>query len=276
LLKVLEEQKPEMKSTAKNSPRAKPIPRMRRAARATLRQRALAGDADAMREYGGLLAETPATREEGLAWEIRAAEAGACFGAFNAAMTCSMLGRPTECIRWLRRARRGGDRSADLCLGVAAAAGYGVPRDLARAARLFRSVLRLTPVSEVSLSEMDDAAGFLAMLADGRPVRIAPAGIGGTHPRIGLAKTIAFAGTLRGRTPEFLYWRACLRMERRSRFREAIEDFSRAALMLQSRSPRSRADREMLADSRRLEAWLRKEIALPARQIESYRTAFNP
>ena len=253
------ERKTEMKSTAQTPSRAKPIPRMRRDARATLRQRALAGDADAMCEYGGRLAEDPATREEGLAWEIRSAEAGACFGAFNAAMTCSMLGRPTECIRWLRRARRDGERSADLCLGVSAAAGYGVPRDLARAARLFRAVLRSTPVSEVCLSEMDDAAGFLAMLADGRPIRIAPAGIGGTHPKIGLAKTIAFAGTLRGRTPEFLYWRGCLRMERRSHFREAIADFSRAARILQSRSPRSRADGEMLADSRRLEAWLSRQ-----------------
>ena len=115
------ERKTEMKSTAQTPSRAKPIPRMRRDARATLRQRALAGDADAMCEYGGRLAEDPATREEGLAWEIRSAEAGACFGAFNAAMTCSMLGRPTECIRWLRRARRDGERSADLCLGVSVA-----------------------------------------------------------------------------------------------------------------------------------------------------------
>ncbi len=213
---------------------------------ASLRRAALSGDAEAMCEYGGRLADNPATREEGLAWEIRAAERGCPNAANNAAMTCSMLGRPADCVAWLRRAFADGERNVALPLGIALAAGYGVPQDLVAAKRLFRLVLRLNPLEDACLADLDDAAGFLAMLKEGCSIRVHPRSIGATHPDINIEKTIAFAGTLRGRTPEFFYWRANLRMERHTHDREAIGDFTRAIRLLDARKRPERTDRVLL------------------------------
>lgn len=212
----------------------------------SLRRAAQSGDAEAMCEYGDRLADNPATREEGLSWEIRAAERGCPTAANNAAMTCSMLGRPADCIVWLRRAIAGAERDVALSLGVALAAGYGLPRDLASAERRFRSVLRLNPLADACLADLDDAAGFLAMLKEGCSIRVHPRGIGATHPGIDIEKTIAFAGSLRGRTPEFFYWRANLRMERHAHDREAIGDFTRAIRLLDTRKRPERNDLVLL------------------------------
>ena len=69
---------------------------------------------------------------EALRWERRAWRQGESFAAWNAAITCSALGRRRACFRWLCNSckKSGEDLSA---IALCYATGYGVRKDVAKA-----------------------------------------------------------------------------------------------------------------------------------------------
>lgn len=148
-----------------------------------LRRAAELGETAALARWGGLLTDTGRPEEvaEGIALLKRAWRKGCFTAAQNLAVTYSELGEPRRCIAWLRRACRHEESADWFLMGIAFAAGYGVRKDLAEAARLFRKVRddeRGFPC------EREEAAGFLGMLARKRAVRVAGS-IGRVHPEDG-------------------------------------------------------------------------------------------
>jgi hypothetical protein len=138
------------------------------------------GDAGALCNLGTLLAETGRADDtaEGISLLKRAHRAGDACAAHNLALTYSELGNRRRCAAWLKTACRGGDNADWLRLGIAYAAGYGVRRDLAEAARLFR---KAAAQREGFPCDREEARGFLAMFAAGRSIRV-EGPIGRVHP----------------------------------------------------------------------------------------------
>ena len=138
------------------------------------------GSAEALSRLGCLLTDTgrPEAVAEGLALLKRAWRKGCPVAAQNLAVTYSELGNPRRCADWLRKACEREETADWFLLALARAAGYGMRKNPAEAARLFRKVRDDESAFPV---EREEAAGFLSMLERRRPIRIA-ASIGRTHP----------------------------------------------------------------------------------------------
>jgi hypothetical protein len=142
------------------------------------------GSTDALCSLGTLLTDTGRVADvaEGISLLKRAHRRGDLCAAHNLAVTYSELGNRRRCTAWLKKSLRNRDGSALFLLGIATAAGYGVRKDLAEAARLFRKVV--AGKNEFP-SERADARGFLKMLEEGREIRV-EGSIGRVHPEGGI------------------------------------------------------------------------------------------
>lgn len=138
------------------------------------------GSTDAVCRLGVLLTDTGRKEavEEGLKWLKRGWRMGCPVAAQNLAVTYSELGNPRRCVAWLRKSCQRAESADWFLLAIAHAAGYGLRKDLAEAARLFRKVRDDAKGFPI---EREEAAQFLAMIDRNRPIRVTGS-IGRTHP----------------------------------------------------------------------------------------------
>ena len=138
------------------------------------------GNTEAMGCLGTLLTDSERAEDvvEGIAWLKRAHRRGDSCAAHNLAVTYSELGNRKRCAAWLKKSLGNREGRALFLLGIAYAAGYGVRKDLAEAARLFRKVAR---GKNEFPCEREEARGFLKMIEQGRLIRV-EGSIGRVHP----------------------------------------------------------------------------------------------
>lgn len=105
---------------------------------------------------------------EALRWERRAWRHGESLAAWNAAITCSALGRRKACFKWLCNSYRSGGDDLE-AIALCYAAGYGVHKDSAKARTLLRRAKRQC---NAMASDSKVVANLLAKLSRGTSIEI--------------------------------------------------------------------------------------------------------
>lgn len=138
------------------------------------------GSTDAPCRLGTLLTDSGRAEDvaEGSSWLKRAPRRGDLCAAHDLAVAYSELGNRRRCAAWLKKSLRKQEGSALFLLGIAYSAGYGVRKDLAEAARLFRKVASEKNGFPI---EREEARSFLKIIEKGRPTRV-EGSIGRVHP----------------------------------------------------------------------------------------------
>ncbi len=119
----------------------------------------------------------PGDIARGIALLKRAHRLGAICASHNLAIAYSEQGNRRRCAYWLRQSLKTA-MPARFLLAIAHAAGYGVRRDPAEAARLFREVVADPAAFPF---EREESLAFLSMLRRHLPIRVTGS-IGRTHP----------------------------------------------------------------------------------------------
>ena len=120
----------------------------------------------------GLNAKDAETRRskfsEALRWELRAWRHGEFLAAWNAAITCSALGRRKACFKWLCNSYRKSGEDLE-AVALCYATGYGVRKDAAKARTLLRKVKRQC---NATTGDSKVASNLLAKLRRGERIEI--------------------------------------------------------------------------------------------------------
>ena len=137
-------------------------------------------DPDALNNLGVRLTDSrcPGDAARGIALLKRAYRLGSIVAAANLALAYSEQGNRRRCIHWLRKACLRPESADWYHLAIAHAAGYGVRRDPALAARLFRQVAGDPSAFPI---ERERSRAFLALLSRRIPIRVTTS-LGRTHP----------------------------------------------------------------------------------------------
>lgn len=106
--------------------------------------------------------------EEALRWERNAWRRGEVIAAWNAAITCSALGRRKDCFKWLCNSYRASGDGLDY-VALCYASGYGVRKDTAKAMTILRKVKRIGNAKEC---KSKIAPCLFARIRQGAPIEI--------------------------------------------------------------------------------------------------------
>ena len=132
-----------------------------------LRYASILNNADAMVSLAAELAASHHVKDiqKALVLEVRAYHLGNRLAAYNAALSCAMLGRPDDCFQWLCK----GDLSITrLALAYCHAFGYGARRNIQKAKSLLKDHIRDETAFQ---SERECARSFLRLL-NATPTRL--------------------------------------------------------------------------------------------------------